>query len=104
MYEYLIWKDECPREYINAQLSIIIFFQIKFKIVLSFKAMPVFHKRLYYLKVLPALSPTLTPLISTCYINGCVAEQKELLIRCHVSLGSAAGSPIHFQFELRQII
>ena len=103
MYEYLIWKDECPREYINIPLSIIIFFQIKFKIVLSFKAMPLFPKRLYYLKVPPALS-TLTPLISTYYINGCVAEQKELLIWCHVSLGSAAGSPIHFQFELRQII
>lgn len=65
----------------NVPLSTIIFFQIKFKIVLSFKAIPLFHKRLHHLKVPPALFLLhLIPLISTCYINGCVAEQKGLLM------------------------
>ena len=105
MYEYKIQKDECPTDYFNVPLSITIFFQVKFKIVLSFKAITLFHRRIHYIKVSPALYFLhLTPLISTYYLSGCVAEQKGLLVWDHVSLSMSTDSAIHFQFELGQIV
>lgn len=80
----------------NITLSMTIFFQVKFEIVLSFKVIPSFHGRVHYLKVLPALSPTLDTINFYILHNWLCAEQKRLLIWDHVSLGSITGSAIHF--------